>query len=166
MLPQKWILRCLNKSYNAKINTFPKSTTNTSPTSESGAASLPPIRWPFMYVETSSNNHGANHVMVFWQRTDFIHISLINFYCNRFSTSHQNLRGMGRLRIQKLLVDDFWSTIYNINKNSQNSHGSTVWHLFALDITQENYGVKFIYDHIPTTHSDMSFSNIILTHSV
>ena len=52
---------CLNKSYNAEINTFLKPTTNTSTTSESGAASLPPIGWAFMYVETSSNNHRGDH---------------------------------------------------------------------------------------------------------
>ena len=64
---------------------------------------------------------------------------------------------MGRFRIQLLLEDNTWSTIYNINKNSQYSNGSTVWHLFDLDITQENYGVKFIYDQIPTAHSHMCF---------
>ena len=101
--------------------------------------------------------------MVSWERTDIIHISNIKFYCTRFSTSESNLRGMGRFRIQFLLEDNSWSTTYNINKNSHYSHGSTVWHLYDLDITQENYGVKFIYDQIPTTHSDMSFSNIILT---
>ena len=42
-LLQKLILTCTNKSCNTKINTFLKSTTSTSPTSESGAASLPPI---------------------------------------------------------------------------------------------------------------------------
>ena len=165
-LLQKRILKGLNISYNAKIITFLKSTTNTSPTAESGASSLAPIGWAFMYVESSGNNHGANHVMVSWERTDNIHISNINFYYNRFSTSDQNLRGMGRFRIQILLEDDSWSTIYNINKNSQYSNGSTVWPLFDLDITQENYGVKYIYDQRPTAHSDMSFSNIILTPSV
>ena len=42
-LLQKRKIKCSNKSYNAKINTFLKSTTKTSPTSKSGAASLPPI---------------------------------------------------------------------------------------------------------------------------
>ena len=73
---------------------------------------------------------------------------------------------MGRFRIQILLEDNSWSTIHNINKDSQNSNGSTVWHFFDLDITQENYGAKFIFDQIPTAHSDMKFSNIILFHSV
>ena len=83
-----------------------------------------------MYVETSSNNHGANHVIVSWERTDIVHISHINFYCNRFSTSDKNLRGMGRFLVQVLKEDSSWSTIYNINKKSQDRNGSTVWHFF------------------------------------
>ena len=35
-----------------------------------------------------------------------------------------------------------------------------------MDITQENYGVNFIYDQIPSAKTDMSFSDIMLTHSV
>ena len=125
MLFQKLILKCLNKSYNAKINTFLESTTNTSPTAESGASTLPSIGWAFMYIETSGNNHGANHVMVSWEGTDIIHISNIIFYYNRFSTSDQNFRGMGRFRIQLLLEDNSWSTIYNIPKINQFSSGLT-----------------------------------------
>ena len=163
---QKLKLKCLNKNYNAKINTFLKSTTSSSPTAQSGASSIPPIGWSFMYIESSGNNHGANHVMVSWERTDIIHISNMKFYYNRFSTYDQNLRGMGHFRIQLSLEDNTWSTIYNTNQKSQNSNGSTVWHLFDVDITQQNYGVKFIYDQIPRAHSDMSFSNIIITHSI
>ena len=159
-------MKCVNKTYIAKINTFLKSTTSTSPTLENGASSIPLIRWSFMYIESNRNNHGANHVMVSWERTDIIHISNIKFYYNRFSTSDQKLRGMGRFRIQLLLEDNTWSTIYIINKNSQYSSGSTEWDLLDLDITQENYGVIFIYDQIPRAHADMSFSKIIITHSV
>ena len=119
-----------------------------------------------MYVESSGNNNGANHVMVSRERIDIIHISNINFYYNRFSTSDSNLRGMGCFRIQLLLEDNTWSTINNINKNSQYSNGLTVWHLFDVDITHENYGVEIIYDQIPRPHADMSFSNIKITHSV
>ena len=119
-----------------------------------------------MFVETSGNNHGANHVMVSWERCDFIHISNIKCYYNRFSTSDQNLRGMGRFRIHLLLEENSWSTIYNIPKNNQFFSGSTQWHLFSMDITQENYAVKFINDQIPSPHSDMSFSNILITLSV
>ena len=162
MLLQKWMLKCFNKSYNAKIITFLKSTTNTSPTSESAARSLPPIGWSFMYVETSSNNH----VMVSWERTDNIHISNIKFYFKSFSTYDPNLRGMGRFRIQIILEDDSRSTIYNVPKIYQFKNRSSQWHLLDMDVTHENYCIKFIYDQIPTAHSDMCFSNIILTHSV
>ena len=166
MLLQKWILNCLNKSYNSKINTFLKSRTNSFPTAESGASTLPPTSWSFMYVETSAKSHGANHFMVSWERIDIIHKSNKYFYYNRFWTYYSNLRGMGRFKIQLLLDDNSWSTIYKKPKNNEFSNGSTVWHLFDMDITQENYGIKFIYDQIPTVHSDRCFSNVILTHSV
>ena len=164
MLLQRWILKCLKNFYSGNNITFLKSTTNTSPTAESGASSLPPIGWAFMYVVSSSNNHGSNHIMDSWQRADIVHISNIKFYYNRFSTSDQNLQGMGRFRIQLLLEDNSWSTIYNIP--NQFSGGSTQWHLLDMDITQENNSIKFIYDQIPTALSDMCFSNIILTHFV
>ena len=110
-LLQKWILKCLNRNYNARSNTFLKSTTSSSPTAENGATTIPPIGWTFMYIESSGNNHGANHVMVSLERIDIIHISNIKIFYNRFSTSDQNLRGMGRFRIQlffrrRYLVND------------------------------------------------------------
>ena len=114
-LLQKWILKCVNKNYNAKFNTFLKSTPTSSQTVESGASSIPPIAWSFMYVESSGNNHGADHLSVSWERSDIIHISNIKFYYNRFSTSDQSLRGMDRFRIQLFLEYKTWSTIYNIN---------------------------------------------------
>ena len=135
MLLQKRILKCLNKSYNAKINTFLKSTMKTSPTAESGASSLPPIGWSFKFVESSSNNHAANHIMVSWERTDIIQMSNIKIYYNRISTSDQNFRGIGRFRIQLLLEDNSWSTIHKIHKFIQFSSGSTQWYLFDADIT-------------------------------
>ena len=159
-------MKCLNKNYIAKINTLLKSATSSSPTAQSGASSNPPIGWSFMNIESSGNNHGANHVMVSWERTDYIHISNMEFYYNRFSSYDQNLRGKDRFRIQFLLEDNTWSTIYNINQNSEYSNGSTVWHLFDVDITQENYGDKFIYNQIPRAHSHMFFSNIKITHSL
>ena len=119
-----------------------------------------------MYVETSSNNHGRDCFMVSWERTDVIKILNIKYYYIRFSTSDQNLQVMGRFRIQSFLEDNSWSTICNIPKNKQFSSGSTQWHLFEMDITQENYGINFVYDQIPTAHSDMCFSNKILTHAV
>ena len=79
------------KNYNAKINTLLKSTTSSSPTAESGASSIPPKGWSFLYIESSGNNHGANHISVSWERSESIHISNTKVYYNRFSTSDQNL---------------------------------------------------------------------------
>ena len=62
---------------------------------------------------------------------------------------------MGRFEIQLILEDHTWSTIYNIKKNSQYSNASLVWHLFDFDNTQENYGVKLIFDQTPRAHADM-----------
>ena len=117
-----------------------------------------------MYIETSSNNNG-NNVFASFERTDIIRITNITFYCNRYSSSDSNLRGMGRLRIQ-LLEDNTWSTQYTIAKNTQYSNTSTDWTLLNLDFTVESYGIKLIYDQIVTAHADMCFSNITITHSI
>ena len=55
-----------------------------SPTGSPGATSLPPIGKSFMYIETSSNNHG-NNVFVSFGPTNIIQIIIITFYYNRFS---------------------------------------------------------------------------------
>ena len=73
---------------------------------------------------------------------------------------------MGRFGIQLLLEDDTWSTQYTIDKNTQYSDSESDWKLLNLDFTVENYGIKLILDQIDTAHSDMSFSNITITHSV
>ena len=73
---------------------------------------------------------------------------------------------MGRFRVQLLLQDDIWSTQYTIDKNAQYNSSPTEWSLLNLDFTIENYGIKLILDEIETTHSDMGFSNITITHSV
>ena len=73
---------------------------------------------------------------------------------------------MGRFRIQFLLEDNTWSTQYTIAKNTQYSFTSTEWTLLKKDFTVEKYGIKIIYDRIDTTHADMCFSNITITHSV
>ena len=65
-----------------------------------------------------------------------------------------------------MLEDNTWSTQYTIAKNTQHSGKSSDWTLLNLDFTVENYGIKLIYDQIDTTHADMCFSNITLTHSV
>ena len=118
-----------------------------------------------MYIETSSNNKG-NNVFVSFERTDIIQISNITFYYNRFTSTDDSLKAMGRFRIQLLLEDNTWSTIYTIEKNTNYSVSSTDWELLNLDITQSNYGIKLIYDQIDTAHADMCFSNISITHSV
>ena len=118
-----------------------------------------------MYIETSSNNYG-NNVFVSFERTDIIQTTNISFYYNRYSSSNQNLRVMGRFRIQLLLEDNTWSTRYNIPKNDRYSDSSTDWTLVNLNFTVEKYGIKLIYDQIDTAHADMCFSNITITHSV
>ena len=119
-----------------------------------------------MYMETSSGNHG-NNVFCSFERTDIIQITNITFYYNRFSIlTYDNLKAMGRLRIQLSLEHNTWSTKYNIPKNDRFSDISTDWTLVSLNFTIENYGIKLIYDQIDTPHTDMCFSNITITHSV
>ena len=127
---------------------------------------MPRIGDSFMYIETSSNNHG-NNVFVSWERIDIIRISNIAFYYNRYSIlTNDSKKAMGRFRIQILLSDNSWSTKYNIDKNTNYSINSTDWELLNLDITQSNYGIRLIYDQIDNAHADMCFSNISITHSV
>ena len=119
-----------------------------------------------MYIETSGSNHGDN-VFVSFERTDIIQITNITFYYNRFSIlTNDSLKSMGRFRIQLLLDDNTWSTRYNISKNDRYSASSIEWELLNLNFTEENYGIKLIYDEIDTAHADMCFSNITITHSV
>ena len=77
-LLQKWNIKCKNKNNISKVGDFVKSTKTNSPTGFSGATSLSPIIDAFMYIETSSNNHGLN-VFVSWERTDIIQISNTTF---------------------------------------------------------------------------------------
>ena len=117
-LLQNWVIKCNDKNNAGKIQNFIRSTKTNSPTGNSGAKSLPPIGDSFMYIETSSNNHG-NNVFVSFERTDIIQISNITFYHNRFSIfTKKNFKEVGRLRIQLLLEDNAWSTQYTIAKNS------------------------------------------------
>ena len=57
-LLQKWNIKCNNKNNQSRITDFINSTKTNSPTGYSGSTSLPPIGNSFMYIETSSNNHG------------------------------------------------------------------------------------------------------------
>ena len=165
-LLQNWNIKCNDKNSIGKIANFIKSTRTNSPSSNSGPEGLPPIGDCFMYIETSGNNNGDN-VFVSWERTDIIQITNITFYYNRYSIlNNDNLKNMGRFRIQLLLDDNTWSTQYTIAKNTQYSDSPTEWTLLNLDFTIENYGIKLILDQIETAHSDMGFSNITITHSV
>ena len=120
-----------------------------------------------MYKATSSNNHGHERVFVSWERIDMIQISNITFFYNSFSIlTNDSLKSIGRFRIQLLLEDNTWSTRYNIPKNDRYSNSSTQWTLVNLNFTEENYGIKLIYDQIDTPHADMCFSDITITHSV
>ena len=148
-----------------KYNKCIKSTRMRSPTGDSGADTLPPIGRAFMYIETSGNNNG-DYTYVGLIRTDIIQISNISFYYNRFSSSDESLRAMGRFRIDLLLDNNTWTNKYTIEKNTQYSDTSTEWKLLSLDFTEENYGIRLIYDRISTAHADMSFSDIIIIHSV
>ena len=147
------------------MNNFIKSTKSSSPTGDSGATSLPPIGNSFMYIETTSNNHG-DIVFVSFERRDNIQIRNITFYYKRFSIDDESLKAMGRFRIDLLKDNNAWVTRYTIEKNTQFSDSSTEWSLLNLDFSEENYGIKLIYDQIDTGRADMCFSDITITHSV
>ena len=119
-----WEIICNDKINNGKIQNLIKSTKSNSPTGNSGATSLPLIGDSFLYVETNNN---GNNVFASFERTDIIQITNITFYYNRFSTSDNNLSGMGSFRIQLLLEDNTWNTQYTIAKNTQYSDNSTEW---------------------------------------
>ena len=161
-LLENWNIKCNDKNNIGKIQNFIRSTKSNSPSPDSGANTLPPFGNAFMYIETSGNN-----VFVSWERTDIIQITNVTFYYNRYSIlTDDNLKNMGRFRIQLLLKDNTWSTQYTIAKNTQYSDNSTDWTLLDLDFTISNYGIKLFLDQIDTAHSDMGFSNITITHSV
>ena len=65
-----------------KIQNCLRSTRTNTPTPDSGATSIPPIGNAFMYIETSSINHGAN-VYCSVERIDIIQNTNITFYYNR-----------------------------------------------------------------------------------
>ena len=164
-LLQKWIIECKDRNNNAKVNNFVKSTKSSSPAGMSGADGLPPIGSAFMYIESSGNNNG-DYTFVRLIRTDIIQISIISFYYNRFSSSDESLKAMGRFRIQLLLDDNTWENKYTIEKNSQFSDSSKEWSLLSLDFSEENYGISLIYDRIDAAHAGMCFSDITITYSV
>ena len=133
-LLQNWAKKCNAKNKNGKIQNFIKINRN-SPTGYSGAESLPPIGNSFMYIETSSKNHGKN-VFVSFERTDITQLSIITSYYNRLSIlTDDSIKSMGRFRIQFLLEDNTWSTRYNIRKTDSYSDSSTNWTKLSLNFT-------------------------------
>ena len=80
--------------------------------------------------------------------------------------TNNNLKAMGRFRVQLFLADNTWSTRYNITRNDRYSDTSTEWTLVSLNFTVDDFGIKLIYDQIDTTHVDMCFSKKTITHSV
>ena len=156
-LLQNWKIICNNRLGEGTPSDFVKSTKTISPTSQSGATSLPPIGTCFMYIETSANNHNStnDNIFVSFERTDIIHISNITFYYNRFSTSIADKKNMGKLEIQ-LLRNGFWETEYTMSKNTNFSTLSTDWTLFNMNIiSQPNYGIKLVYSRINSAHAYM-----------
>ena len=102
-LLQNWIIRCNDRNNDGKILNFIESTKRNSSTGYSRATGLPLIANIFMYIETSSNNHGKN-IFLSFERTDTIQISNKTFYYNRFSILiNKSLKSMGCFRVQLLL---------------------------------------------------------------
>ena len=143
-LLQNWVIKCNDKNNNSKLQKFIKSRKTNSPTSYSGATSLPPIGNSFVFIETSSNNHGSN-VFCSLERTDIIQISHITFCYNRFSIlTNDLLIAMGGLRIQLLSEDNTWSTRYNIPKNDRYSSSPNQRTKLSLNSTEKNCDLKLI----------------------
>ena len=95
LLP-RWKVVCNDKKNSSVTTNFVRAAKKSSPTSHSGATVLPPIGSAFIYIETSSKNHGHDRVFVNWERTDIIHITNITFYYKRFSIlNNDSLKSMG-----------------------------------------------------------------------
>ena len=108
-----------------------------------------------------------NKVFISFDRTNIIQICKIIFYYNRFSIlTKDSLKSMGRFRIQYLLADNTWSTRYNVPTNDRYGDTSTQWTKLSSNFTVETYGIKLVYEKIPTAHADMCSGNIAISHSV
>ena len=81
-LLQNWLIKCNDKNNNGKIQNFIQSTNQLTPSPDAGSNTLPPIGESYLYIETSSNNHGEG-VYCSFERTDIIQISRSSFYYNR-----------------------------------------------------------------------------------
>ena len=81
-LLQQWFLKCRDKNNSGKVLNFIRSTRSVSPTSGSGATTLPPKGDSFVYNETKLANSDKENVFVCFERTDVIQFSNIIFYYN------------------------------------------------------------------------------------
>ena len=76
-LLQNWNIKCNDRKNTGKIQNFIRSSNQLTPSPNTGANTLPPIGIYYLYIETSSNNHGDN-VYCSFERTDIIQISNIS----------------------------------------------------------------------------------------
>ena len=127
-LLQKWLKNVMIRLMLVKDKTLYDQKKTNSPSSNSGAESLPPLGDSFKYFETSSNNH-AGIVFVSFERTDVLLTSNKTFYYNRYSLlPNGSLKSMGRFRIQLFFDENSWSTqntIPKIPKNTQYTNSPT-----------------------------------------
>ena len=84
ILLNRWKYICKNKNISGVTRNFIRAAKQYSPTSNSGATTLPAIWNAFTYIETSANNHGHDEVFVSWERTDMIQISNITLFISDF----------------------------------------------------------------------------------
>ena len=96
----------------------------------------------FLYKETSQNNSEFANNSVSFERTDFIQISTVNFYFNRFLADGVHKAGV-YFRIPLLFGDNQWEAQNTIEKNTGCSATSEEWTLLKLDFTISNYGIRF-----------------------
>ena len=149
-----------------KYKFFTKSNKTNSSAGDSGANTIPPIGDAFMYIGTSSKNHGID-VFVSFERTDTIQNTNITFYYNRLSIlTNDSTKSMGKTYIQLLFEDKTWKTRYNIPKNDRYSDSSTQWTKLSLNFTVGNYGIGLIYDELDSSHADLCFMKKTVTPSV
>ena len=95
----------------ANLELLEKSTITNSPTGFSGTTALLSIGYSFMYIGTSSNNHGSDKTFVSFERKDIIQSSNITFYYHRYSIlTKESKNSMGRFGIQLLIEHNTWTT--------------------------------------------------------
>ena len=73
---------------------------------------------------------------------------------------------MGKFGNQLLLIDSTWSSRYNKHDNDRFNESSIDRTLASFKFYVQNYFIKVKYVQIKSTHADMWFSNITITHSI